>query len=428
MITVSFNFSGTPRPVGFLSSLKNKNYFEFHPDFLANPLPLSPLKLPARAGVFSYMNALPGVFDDSLPDGWGRLILDRYLRTQGILPESLSCIDRLAYVGKRGMGALIYDPDFSFPEWDATSVDPDILQAHSEAAFNQDLAGSSSEVFEELLNLGGSSGGARPKALLAVSDDKKDVIFLPHNADPKNARSRDVAKNYQYWMIKFRNSSEPPDAGILEYIYSLMAKNAGIEMTDCYLFSGKNNGSYFGIQRFDRKNIDGMTHTQHLHSASGLLETDFRVPSLDYDQLMTLTAILTKDRNEVERLFRLTVFNVLGHNRDDHGKNFSFLMTENGKWRLSPAYDLTFSSGPRGQHSTMILGEGKNPHSLLTTLGKKHQIAEAKISEIIEQTKSAIADFSTLAKAYALSRSTTDLVLQRIVLSSPINHQSVRPV
>ena len=153
----------------------------------------------------------------------------------------------------------------------------------------------------------------------------------------------------------------------------------------------------------------------HMHTAAGLLHANFRFPSLDYEDLITLTGYLTKDIREVEKMYRLAVFNVLSHNRDDHGKNFSFLMDEFGEWKLSPAYDLTFSSGPNGHQSTMVLGEGENPKTThLQELGKIANLKTTEIKSIIDQTKNALNNWGNLAINYGVSRTNVKLIGSRI--------------
>ena len=174
----------------------------------------------------------------------------------------------------------------------------------------------------------------------------------------------------------------------------------------------KNNPGYFATKRFDRVKQTRL----HTHTASGLLDADFRVPALDYENLLTLTQVLTKDIREVEKMYRIAVFNVLSHNRDDHGKNFSFLMDSTGEWKLAPAYDLTFSSGPGGQQSTMVLGEGLNPSvSHLIKLGIENGLKRSTVNAIIEQTKDALNTWETLAKNYGVYKTNITFIKSRMV-------------
>jgi serine/threonine-protein kinase HipA len=190
-----------------------------------------------------------------------------------------------------------------------------------------------------------------------------------------------------------------------------MAKAAGIQMPDVHLFPAKEGPGYFATRRFD---CDGDKRF-HMHTACGLLHADFRVPALDYQDLLTLAFMLTRDIREVEKLYRLAVFNVLAHNRDDHAKNFSFLMDAQGQWKLSPAYDLTFSSGPGGEQSTMVMGEGRNPGvEHLIKLGLEVKIAKPRITQIIDQTRSALAVWPDLARQYGVGQDKMHLIAKRI--------------
>ena len=185
--------------------------------------------------------------------------------------------------------------------------------------------------------------------------------------------SQKLIEGFEHYIIKFPNSNDGLNIGKIEYIYSLMAKKANIEIPKTKLLKGKKN-SYFTIKRFDRIKDNRL----HIHSVAGLTHSDFRIPSLDYDDLLTLCFHLTKDINEVKKLFRLAVFNLFTHNRDDHAKNFSFMLDEKNSWKLTPAYDLTFSYVVGTEHSTTYLNEGKNPNiDLGLTIGEVASKSEA---------------------------------------------------
>lgn len=322
-VGISFDANKDPISVGRIVFHNNRIYFEFDREFIALGLNISPLKCPLTPGVKSFnpqlFEGLPGVFNDSLPDGWGRLLLDRYMRKNGVLPESLTPLDRLANVGQWGMGALVYKPDYTVV--DSTDiVDLDAIATHSE----QVLEGESIEILEELMRLNGSSAGARPKAMIGVDSSKHKIIH----------GGQKLSEGFEAWLVKFPNGYDGVDAGAIEYVYALMAKDAGVEMEEIHLFQTKKQSHYFATKRFDRNK----SKRYHVHTVCGLLHSDFRTPSLDYEDLMTLTTHLTKDIRETERMYRLAAFNVLAHNRDDHSKNFSFIMNESGRWGLSPAY------------------------------------------------------------------------------------------
>ena len=384
-LNVVLDFGSQKIPVGKLASQNRQVYFEYDAEFLQKNLEISPFKLPLQSGVQTFepqlFEGLPGVFNDSLPDGWGRLLLDRALRAGGIAPDTFAPLDRLAHVGRHGMGALIYEPDYNADISDS-QIDLDTLSEQSQHI----LAGESSDVLDELLALNGSSAGARPKVMIAVNKDKTHIM---HGIAPLNV-------DYAPWLVKFANSADSPDAGAIEFVYSQMARLAGLEIMDTYLFPAKLGFGYFAAQRFDLM-PDGKR--LHMHTACGLLHSDFRVPALDYQDLIKATMMLTRDIREAQKMYRLAVFNVLSYNRDDHAKNFSFLMDETGQWRLSPAYDLTFSSGPGGEQSTMVMGEGKNPTiEHLLKLAPLADLSEREANEIIEQVRNALSQWHTLAK------------------------------
>ncbi len=297
--------------------------FEYDPEFISTGFSISPFYLPLRSGIFTAkrdpFDGLFGVFNDSLPDGWGHLLIDRYLQSKGIHPQSISILDRLSIVGSTGMGALKYMPDKHIVA-DEIQNDLDVLAQEVQKVISEVEY---TESLDVLVEKGGSSGGARPKVFLNINDEA--------------------------WLVKFRSSYDPIDIGNIEYEYSLIAKKCGIEMPETALLEGK----YFGVKRFDRVNKKRI----HMHSVSGLLYASHRFPSLDYIDLIKTTLALTKNMEEAFKMFRLMVFNVLTGNKDDHAKNFSFIYTRN-QWLLSPAYDLVPNNGFNGQHSTTIAGKG----------------------------------------------------------------------
>ena len=334
--------------------------FEYDSDWLNNGFSISPFSLPLIKKVFipkyDPFGGLFGVFNDSLPDGWGRLLVDRLFLKNKINPAEIDNLNRLAVVQESGMGALTYKPEHRFESRNIIQ-DYDILAQEC----SKILESQNSDNLDELFQLGGSSGGARPKILTSV--DNED------------------------WIIKFPSSSDPKNIGEKEYQYSLCAKNCGINMTETRLFPSKVCSGYFGIKRFDRKNGKKV----HMVSASGLLETSHRLPSLDYNTLMKLTLELTRNYQDIEQLFRLMCFNVFANNRDDHSKNFSFLFDDAKKeWHLSPAYDLTYSFSFNGEHATTINGEGKNPTlddilAVAKNIGLKEKLAKDITLDIQEK-------------------------------------------
>ncbi len=399
-VKVGINFGNSVRPVGRLAIRDRQIYFEYDQTFIEGGLEISPLRLPLKSGVQSFdydlFEGLPGVFNDSLPDGWGRLLFDRFARSQAILPADITPLDRLAHVGSHALGALVFEPNHSADDTQGDiSLDSLAIQAQ------EVLDGTSDDVLAELIALNGSSAGARPKALIGVNDKRDHIIHGVH----------DLPAGYAPWMVKFPNSQDGLDAGAIEYVYALMAKEAGVSMPDVHLFPAQRGAGYFAIKRFDR---DGEKR-YHMHTACGLLHSDFRTPSLDYEDLVALTGMLTRDAREVEKLYQLAVFNVLAYNRDDHSKNFSYLMDNEGGWKLSPAYDLTFSSGPRGEQSTMVMGEGKNPNTNhLLKLADEAKIKKDRALEIIDATRSSLSKWPTLAKQYGVSDTNIKLIQKKV--------------
>ena len=388
-VKIALNFGDKSIPVGRLAINNRQIYFQYHNSFIEQNLNISPFHLPLKSNIFSFdynlFEGMPGVFNDSLPDGWGRLLFNRFARSFGILPSNITPLDRLTNVGLNGLGALIFEPDHSTQK-NNDNINLDKLAKQTQEVLN----GESDDVLQELIALNGSSAGARPKALIGVNKNYENIIHGTH----------DLPEGYSPWIVKFSNTQDGSDAGAIEYVYALMAKKAGISMPEVHLFPTKKSAGYFAIKRFDRNGRERF----HMHTACGLLHSDFRVPSLDYEDLIALTGTLTRDTREIEKLYQLAVFNVLSYNRDDHSKNFSFLMDKKGEWKLSPAYDLTFSSGPRGEQSTMIMGEGKNPTiDHLIKLGYEAKLSKARINEIIGKTKSALSDWEVLANEHGVS-------------------------
>lgn len=309
------------RPVGRLALTKEGLCaFEYSAGWLGSGFSISPFELPLRSGVFIAKSRLFdggfGVFDDCLPDGWGLLVLDRYLQQNGINPRTLTLLDRLALVGSAGRGALEFRPDRSLVS-KQDYVDFENLALEAEQILgNEDYSGKGIEEFQYR---GGSPGGARPK------------IFTRYDG--------------KEWLVKFRAKNDSERIGAEEYNYSLLAKKCGIEMPETRLFEGK----YFGVERFDRTPKGKL----HVISMAGLVGADYRLPSIDYAHIFQACAMLTHNVAELWKVYRLMVFNYLIGNKDDHAKNFAFIYRD-GDWHFSPAYDLLPSDGINGYKTTSI--------------------------------------------------------------------------
>lgn len=390
--------AGDERRVGRLAEADRRIYFEYDTAFLQHPLPLSPFRLPLQAGAIEHRDRefapLPGVFDDSLPDGWGRLLMDRHFQQHGLDPRKVSVLDRLLWLGTRTLGALTYHP--------ASAADParplDLQQMLQQAI--RVHAGEAAEVLSQLLRAGGSPGGARPKVLVGLRGE--EAI----------SGEDDLPEGFEHWLVKFAAREELADAGPLEYAYASMAHAAGIELPPTHLIALGPKQRCFAVRRFDR--LPG-NRRLHMHSLAGLLHADFRVPSLDYADLLRVTQALTRDHREVLRAFRLMLFNLAAHNRDDHGRNFAFLMDDSGAWRLAPAFDLVFSHGPGGEHSTSIAGVGRDPGlAQVQALARQFGVRPAELDELREAVNAAIAGWPDYADEAGCSRRVTREVTARL--------------
>ena len=387
-IIVSIQFSKNEIELGELVSEGRAIYFKYYTDFITKGIEISPLKLKLNTGI-NKAEAIPfdglfGVFADSLPDGWGKLLLDRALTAKGVDISNMTMLDRLAFVGSRGMGALIYKPEID----DGIHKQFEFELDNIAKATHQIISGTSIEIIDELYILGGSSGGARPKILVGYNPKTQHII----------GAEKDLSIGYEHWIIKFPSSSDKADIANIEFAYYKMALDAGIEMSACKLFKGKSGQEYFGTKRFDRIGNNRL----HMLSAAGMMHDNFRLSNLDYGNVMDCAFLLERDVRAYEKVLRIAAFNVFAHNRDDHSKNISFLMDENGNWKVAPAYDLTFSSSGHGMHSTMVSGESSNPNKQhLMELANYFKIKNA--SAIIDQVQQVIYNWKAYAKQCKVS-------------------------
>lgn len=325
-------FNGNKKVGTLLLTNDNRIGFAYDEEWIRYGYSISPFSLPLKSGVFickkNYFEGLYGVFGDSLPDSWGKLLLNRMLLNNKINIKNMNILDKLSIIGSNGMGSLEYKPEYLMENYEK-NIDLDKLSLECQKI----LLSEYSEDLDIIYKMGGSSGGARPKILTKIDDED--------------------------WIIKFNSHVDDINIGKIEYEYYLCAIKCGIHMMESRLFSSKINSGYFGTKRFDRVNGKKV----HMISVAALLELDYEAPSLDYSELMKLVKILTDNNlNDILQMFRRMCFNVFAHNRDDHTKNFSFIYNEDEhKYRLSPAYDLTYSNTYFGEHTTSINGNGKNP-------------------------------------------------------------------
>lgn len=379
----SLDFGDRKISVGRLALDNGVALLEYSSEFIGSRLTINPFFEPpgpmlVRARQPRIFEGLHGIFADSLPDAWGEVLVRRRAEAAGIAYSSLTVLDKLAVVGTRGMGALVYRPKIA-RRGVVGGLDLDLLARESLAL----LQGGASEVIAELEQLGGSSGGARPKVLVGMN-----------RAGEVIAGADDLPPGFEAWIVKFRSSHDPSDSGPLEAAYASMAHAAGVDMSETkLLFKGSGRG-YFATRRFDRSGGSRL----HVASVAGMLDTDWEVPTLDYDTLLKVTMAVTRRHPDVEKIFGRMVFNIIAHNRDDHAKQHAFLMDAAGTWRLAPAFDLTFSRGPSGEHYLAVNGKGANI-SLddIMALGKRHGISKKRITEIVEMTRQAASEFERFA-------------------------------
>jgi len=332
--------------------------FQYDAAWVKSGFSISPFSLPLDTEVHVPANmncsGLFGVFEDSLPDAWGRLLVDRALGRNGVNPAKLNVLDRLALVGSDGMGDLEYRPSEMFDEQLNAELSLDEIQEQCDRILRAEDA----EHLDSLFQMGGTSGGTRPK------------VYLNENGEE--------------WLVKFQKSSDMKEMGKMEYDYSVCAGKCGILMSPTKLFPSKKCAGYFGTKRFDR--LNGVR--QHIVTVKGLLELPFDQPSLDYSSLLRMTDVLTNHNEEqIEQMFRIACFNVFGHNQDDHSKNFSFMYDKvSDLWKLTPAYDLTYSTTSYNEHTTSVNYNGKNPGKKeLLAIAESNGIGRDTAGEIIEE-------------------------------------------
>jgi serine/threonine-protein kinase HipA len=395
--------NGSQILVGTLAQNAQGIYFQYNDDYLKNAHSLSPFHLDFSNRLHMAPkqphNGLHGAFSDSLPDGWGTLLMDRVMRQHGVLSNQLTALDRLAYVGDKAIGALSYSPESNYISKNEMAFD--IQQLASEALKVFD--GQTDHVLALLANAG-SSGGARPKA---------QIYLNPQNV---TQLSGDVTSGLEPWLIKFTSSSLNlgHEEGLCEAAYLTIAKKAGITVPTWQLIPAGNNSparAWLALKRFDCTANGGRYHMQ---SASGLLDADFRQPSLDYQDLIKAGQILCNTPKVGQDMFRRAVFNLFSANQDDHSKNWAFLMDDVGQWQPSPFYDATFSPTAYGEHSTAFSGFGKQPPlKIMQALAAQANFSSWKQAQmVIKEVLEAIQSFDQVAKTLDVKADTRRLICQ----------------
>jgi len=388
--------------------------FEYDPDFMKSGIQVSPIHLEYPPSLFSFdqlsfnsFGGVPGFIADSLPDRYGNQLIDIYMADRHVPPEDITTLDRLLYVSNRGMGALEYHPGETLP-LQRTALDMQCLSELAEMVLHRKeklhdrlISADDRAAALTIIRVGSSAGGARTKALIALSS-KGTLLDGTVNH----------GSGYSYWLLKFdseanrdRDKQDPRGMPAVEYIYSLIAARAGIEMPRTKLWNERDK-RHFLIERFDRIIRNGKVEKLHYASWAGLAHAD-RDGLNSYEQLVLLIRQMKLGQDTVTEIFRRAIFNILGRNQDDHTKNTGFLMDKSGKWKLAPAFDLTYSYDPSGKwtadHQCMLNRKKKDfLFEDLINFGKFCDLKESTARDIIYRTAEAFGHFTMLAKEYGV--------------------------
>ena len=330
--------------------------FQYDSTFVSSGIQVAPLRMPLGQQTYSFpalspssFHGLPGLLADSLPDKFGNALIDAWLARQGRAPESFNAVERLCYTGNRGMGALEFVPATApMPTSDSVLAVDRLVKLASEILTHRDqlqasFSDDSADAVSDILQVGTSAGGARAKAVIAWNPQSNEI----------RSGQTTLADGFEHWLMKFdgvsnnrdKELTDPKGYGLIEYAYSRMARDCGIEMSECRLFS-EGGRHHFMTRRFDRP--DGKK--LHMQSLAAMAHLDFDLAGVhSYEQAFDVMRRLDMPATATEELYRRMVFNVIARNQDDHVKNIAFLMNRLGQWSLAPAYDMTYSYQPSGR-------------------------------------------------------------------------------
>ncbi len=396
--------------------------FAYAPEFRDGGIEPSPLRMPARSdSVYLFPDLpeltykrLPALLSDALPDDFGNALINRYMADKGISAVDVTPLDRLAYMSTRAMGALSFKPARGPATQKATALVLGSLVEEARRAVVGDLAGEdhANAALRSVIDVGTSAGGARAKAVIAWNPETEEVRTGQMNAP----------EGFEHWLLKFdgmgRDSElgSSQDYGRIEYAYHLMARAAGIRMTDCRLLK-ENGRAHFMTKRFDRGSGDVRHHMQTLCAMD---HVDYKMKGTNaYSQLFQVIRQLELPYADMEEAFRRMVFNVMGRNCDDHTKNFSFLLRQGQAWELAPAYDLTFAHNPHGEwtHQHLMSVNGKFKGFLeddLLAEATRRGIGTAR--RVIDEVRAAIADWSRYAEIAEVSEPQSKSIKEQLLL------------
>lgn len=343
----------------------------------------------ASGHAFEYFHGLHGVFNDSLPDGWGQLLVDRLLRREGTLPDSLTPVERLMYVGENGPGALTYRPTSLLVE---DSRKPVLDELDRLAAESVDiLNGQPSKMLDRLVTMNGSSSGARPKVNIRLDDQGR------------------LSADGGLWLVKFSSmNADNRFTGALENIYAHLQREAGIRVADTRLLESDTSAGWFATRRFDREGEQRL----HVITMSGLLEATHRLPSVSYEDMMEAVIRSTNSSAEAAEFFRRAVFNVLAHNHDDHVKNHALMQDREGNWSLTPSYDVTFSTSFGNEHMADLNNKGRPGVKDLIEFGNRYDIQRPEL--VVERTRDILSAFPAMARETGVPGEDLSLMVRNI--------------
>lgn len=409
-LRVLYNGWGEQLHLGTLAGDGRGMVFEYAPQAIESGLELSPLHQPLpRAGSVaaafvgkSCFYGLPGFIADALPDGWGMLLMDRALSRAGRNPRTVSVLERLAIVGSRAMGALSFEPadddGLKAEVLELKAIAEQVISMQAEMQNNEAQHSATLDAqLKHLMLLGGSPQGARPKVLANFDVNTQQLT----SGSPLTGAAKP-------WLVKFPSQGEHSEVCAIEELYARVARQAGADIPRSQFFDLSKMHSAFGVERFDRRvQANGEVQRVPMLSLSAYLEVDHRLPALDYEAVLLATLQITGDQREVIKAFERCVLNVLLHNRDDHSRNFAFLMNPQGRWRLSPIFDLTYSFGPGGEHATSVAGHGKDiTHAHLLQVAKAGGVSLKAANECIAHCVRQTQNIRALAKDLPIRRNT----------------------
>lgn len=410
------------RDIGAVSWLPERELgvFQYAPEFVGSGIEVAPLMMPLREAPYEFpalpraaFKGLPGLLADSLPDKFGNALIDSWLASQGRPPESLNPVERLCYIGRRGMGALEYQPALIGPQRKGATLEVAALVELANRVLDERIAAAGkfaesgdAAVVEDIIRVGTSAGGARAKAILAWNEKTGEF------------RSGQVAHKdgFGYWLMKFdgvsgnrdKEVADPQGYGLIEYAYHLMALQAGIEMMPCRLHR-ENGRAHFMTKRFDRTDRGGKIHLQSL---CAMMHFDFNQPDAwSYEQALQTMKRLALPMADIEEQFRRAAFNVIARNHDDHVKNIAYLMDKSGSWRLSPAFDIAYSYNPTGawtaRHQMSIHGKRDNfVLEDLLALARTGGIKKARAAAIVGEVTAATEQWTPIAQDVGIDSDT----------------------